>query len=150
MARLVCGRWSKWIVLALWVVVLGAGRAAGRQADRRRRRTTTPPGCPATPRPPRSSELQTRFQADDIAPAVIVYERTAGITPADRPRPPPTSPRCSGSPGVSGQVVGPMPAQDGQALQVIVPIKVDADGWDKIVDVVDADQGDHRRRARTG
>jgi RND superfamily putative drug exporter len=31
MARLVCGRWSKWIVLALWLIILGvAGPLAGK------------------------------------------------------------------------------------------------------------------------
>ena len=38
---------------------------------------------------------------------------------------------------VAGQVAGPIPAQDRAALQTIVPIRIDAAGWDKLLDVVD-------------
>ena len=137
MAGLVCGRWSKWIVLGLWVAVLLvaaplAGKLTGAQQNDNA--AWLPGGAEAT----RVSELQSRFQADDIAPAVIVYERAGAITAADTAKATQDATAMGRVPGVTGEVVGPVPAQDGRALQTIVPIKVDADGWDRITEVVDA------------
>ncbi|MEU8610591.1 MMPL family transporter [Actinoplanes sp. NPDC048791] len=136
MAGLVCGRWSKWVVLGLWVVVLMiAAPMAGKLTDVQKNDNAAwlPGGAEAT----QVSELQGTFQSDDIAPAVIVYERAAGITPADTAKATQDAAAMGRVAGVTGDVTGPVPAKDGQALQTIVPIKVDADGWDKIVDTVD-------------
>jgi putative drug exporter of the RND superfamily len=67
---------------------------------------------------------------------VIVYERPSGITPPDQAKVAQDVKALGTIQGVVGQVVGPVPAQDGKALQVIVPIKIDSAGWEKIVDVV--------------
>jgi RND superfamily putative drug exporter len=77
-ARLVCGRWSKWIVLALWVVVLAiaaplAGKLSG--VEKNDNSAWLPGGAESTA----VMDLQKRFQPDDIVPAIIVYERTGGI-----------------------------------------------------------------------
>ena len=136
MAKLVCGRWSKWIVLALWLgILVVAGPMAGKltSVEKNDNSAWLPGAAEAT----QVMELQKQFQPDDIAPAVIVYERDAGITGADQAKAAADVKALAAVPGVSGQILGPVPAQDGKALQVIVPIKVDADGWDKIVDVVD-------------
>jgi RND superfamily putative drug exporter len=137
MAWLVCGRWTKWIVLALWVVVLAiAVPLAGKltSVEKNDNSAWLPGSAEAT----KVSDQLKRFQPDDIAPAVIVYERTGGITPADTAKATQDAAAMRQIDGVSGEVVGPVPAKDGQALQTIVPIKVDAEGWEKIVDVVDA------------
>jgi RND superfamily putative drug exporter len=135
-ARLVCGRWSKWIVLGLWVVVLAvAGPMAGKLTGVEKNDNSA--WLPGKAEATQVADLQKRFQTDDIAPAVIVYERAAGITPADQAKVAADVKAIGVVPGVTGQVVGPLPAQDGKAVQVVVPIRVDADGWDKIVDVVD-------------
>jgi RND superfamily putative drug exporter len=134
-ARLVCGRWSKWIVLGLWVVVLVvAGPMAGKLTGVEKNDNSA--WLPGKAEATQVADLQARFQTDDIAPAVIVYERAAGITPADRAKVAQDVKAIGAVPGVTGQVVGPLPAQDGKAVQVVVPIKVDSDGWDKLVDVV--------------
>ena len=85
MAKLVCGRWSKWIVLALWLVVLAvAGPMAGKLTAVQKNDNSAwlPGGAEAT----QVMELQGRFQPDDIAPAVIVFERRGGLTGADKQR----------------------------------------------------------------
>src|SRR5690349_21115581 len=135
-ARLVCGRWSKWIVLALWVAVLAvaapmAGKLSG--VEKNDNSAWLPGNAEAT----KVSELAKRFQPDDIAPAVIVYERTGGITAADTAKATQDATAMARVAGVTGKIMGPLPAKDGQALQTIVPIKVDAAGWERIVDVVD-------------
>ena len=135
-ARLVCGRWSKWIVLGLWVAVLAvAAPMAGKLTDVEKNDNSA--WLPGNAEATQVADLQKQFQPDDIAPAVIVYERPSGITPADQAKVATDVKALASVPGVVGQVVGPVAAKDGKAVQVIVPIKVDAQGWDKIVDVVD-------------
>ncbi|MEV4636946.1 MMPL family transporter [Actinoplanes sp. NPDC049548] len=136
MAWLVCGRWTKWVVLGLWVVILAiAGPLAGKLTDVQKNDNSAwlPGGAEAT----QVANMQARFGSDDIVPAVIVYERGAGVTPADREKATGDVARLQQVPGVTGQVAGPVPAKDGKALQTIVPIKVDEDGWQRIVEVVD-------------
>ncbi|MFI7544332.1 MMPL family transporter [Actinoplanes sp. NPDC049599] len=135
MAKLVCGRWSKWVVLALWVVVLViAAPMAGKLTDVQQNDNAA--WLPGDAEATKVSELQAAFQADDIAPAVIVYERRSGITPADTAKATQDIAALGRVEGVAGEVTGPLPAQDGEALQTLVPIRIDQDGWQKIVDVV--------------
>src|SRR4051812_13374842 len=136
-ARLVCGRWSKWIVLALWIVVLVlaapmAGKLAG--VEKNDNSAWLPGNAEAT----KVSDLQKTFSPYDLAPAVIVYERPGGITAADQAKAAADAKAIAGVPGIAGQVAGPVPSKDNGALQVIAPIKVDSGGWDKIVDSTDA------------
>ncbi|AGL20070.1 MMPL family transporter [Actinoplanes sp. N902-109] len=136
MAWLVCGRWTKWVVLGLWVVVLAvAGPLAGKlsSVEKNDNSTWLPGNAEAT----QVADLQSRFGPDDIAPAVVVYERGGGLTAADQAKAAADVSRLQQVPGVVGQVAGPVPSADKQALRVIVPIQIDEDGWDKIVDVVD-------------
>jgi RND superfamily putative drug exporter len=136
-AGLVCGRWTKWIVLAVWVgLVVVAGPLAGKLTGVEKNDNSA--WLPGKAEATQVSELQRRFQTADIAPAVVVYERQSGITADDRAKAAADVRALGGIDGVRGQVVGPIPARDGQALQVVVPVAVDAGGWMKIGDVVTA------------
>ncbi|MFF5296477.1 MMPL family transporter [Paractinoplanes globisporus] len=137
LARLVCGRWSKWIVLALWVVILAiaaplAGKLTG--VEKNDNSAWLPSGAEAT----QVADLQKQFNPDDIVPAIVVYERAGGITQADQDKAAADAKAFATVEGVTGQVTPPVLSQDKQALLTIVPIKVDADGWDKILDSVDS------------
>jgi RND superfamily putative drug exporter len=135
-AGLVCGRWTKWVVLALWLVVVAlAGPLAGKLTGVQKNDNSA--WLPGNAEATQVAELQKRFQPDEIAPAVIVYERAAGITADDRAKAAQDVQSFGRIDGVAGQVVGPVPAEDGQALQVIVPVEIDSEGWEKIVGVVD-------------
>ena len=133
-ARLVCGRRSKWIVLGLWIVVLFlTAPLAGKLSSVQKNDNSAwlPGGAEAT----QVAELQRQFQPDDIAPAIVVYERRSGLTPADLAKAQGDIARYGGVEGVTGQVTGPIPAQDKQAVEVIVPVKIDEDGWERLADV---------------
>ncbi|HEU5111519.1 MAG TPA: MMPL family transporter, partial [Micromonosporaceae bacterium] len=130
-----CGRWTKWVVLALWLgVLVVAGPLAGKltSVEKNDNSAWLPGNAEAT----QVAELQKRFQPDEVAPAVIVYERQSGITEADRAEVAADAAAFRSVEGVTGEVIGPVPAEDGQALRVIALVKVDAEGWEKIVDVV--------------
>ena len=93
MARLVCGRWSSWIVVALWVAaLLVLGPMAGKLSDVQQNdnQAWLPGNAEAT----QVIDLQARFQAEDVAPAVIVTPRWRSsvrwIQPVVFPRPAPT------------------------------------------------------------
>ncbi|HEX6472277.1 MAG TPA: MMPL family transporter [Streptosporangiaceae bacterium] len=137
-ARLVCGRWTKWFVLVAWLLVamMVAGPLAGKLTGVQKNDAAQwlPAGAEAT----QVYDLQRQFRTADIAPAVIVYERAAGLTQADRAKVAADARALGGVDGVAGQVVGPLAAADGKALQLVVPIAMGADGFSKIAKRVDA------------
>jgi RND superfamily putative drug exporter len=135
-ARLVCGRWTKWVVLAVWVVLVGvAGPLAGKLAGAQKNDNST--WLPGSAESTKVLALQRKFQPNDIAPAVVVYERVSGVTSADQSKVAADATAFADVKGVTGKVVGPIPAADGKALQVLVPIEVGSGGWDSLGGVVD-------------
>ncbi len=80
-------------------------------------------------------DLAERFTPSDVFPALVVYERADGaVTAADQAKVAADVRRFAGVKDVSGKVLGPVPAEDGRALQVVVPIKVEEEGngWEEL------------------
>ena len=65
------------------------------------------------------------------------YERTGGITPEDQAAVAEQVKQFNELDGVERDSLGPFPSEDGQALQVIVPIDVGAGGWEALGSAVD-------------
>ncbi len=86
-------------------------------------------------------ELSKPFTPSDTFPAVVVYESAGAITPADQAKVVADTKRFPGVENVTDQIIGPIPAKDGKALQVIVPIKVGDTGWETLPSVVDGIRG---------
>jgi RND superfamily putative drug exporter len=126
----VCGRWSKWAVLAFWIAVLAVAQPlAGKlnSAQKNDASSWLPKNAEST----QVVDLAKRFTPSDVFPAVVVYERSAGpVTAADRAKAAADMQRFAGVQNVTGKIVGPIPSRDGQALQVLVPIKVSSEGND--------------------
>ena len=134
-AGLPCGRWSKWAVLALWIAVVAvAGPLAGKLNGAQKNDASA--WLPKDAESTRVIELARRFTPSDTLPAVVVYERTGPITRADQARAAADAKRFAGLDHVSGKVVGPVPAGDGRALQVVVPIAMGGGGWNDVAPVV--------------
>jgi RND superfamily putative drug exporter len=135
LAALPCGRWSKWVVLVFWVAVLVvAGPLAGKldSAQQNDASAWLPNNAEST----QVVELAKRFTPSDTLPAVVVYERPGGaITPADQAKAAADARRFADLDHV-GKVIGPIPARDGRALQVVVPVKSGKNGWNDIAPVV--------------
>ncbi|MEV4769112.1 MMPL family transporter [Micromonospora humida] len=121
------------VVLA-WLVVGGiAGPYAGRLSDVATNDNAA--FLPADAEATRAQDLAADFVARPTTPALVVYARSTGITGADKERAVADSTRFAQVKGVAGPLPPPIPSQDGQALQVVVPID-DAEG-EQIGRVVD-------------
>jgi len=81
--------------------------------------------------------LAKRFTPGDTLPAVVVYEFPGPLTRGDQARVAADAERFAGLDDVGGEVVGPIPASDGRALEVVVPVQMGSGGWNDIAPVVE-------------
>src|SRR4029453_6428637 len=123
-ASLPAGRWTKWVVLGVWGVVFAvAGPLAGKLNSAQQNDSSA--WLPHNAESTQVVELAKRFAPSDSFPALVVYARPGGaLTPADGVKVPADAKRFAGVQDVTGKVLGPIPSQDGRALQVVVPIRV--------------------------
>ncbi|GAA2159535.1 MMPL family transporter [Actinomadura napierensis] len=136
LAGLIAGRRGKWVVLAVWVVLLAAlGPLAGRLTDVEKNDAAS--WLPASAESTQVVKLQEAFQKDETMLAVIVYERPGGITAADRAKAAADVAAFERLPGAE-KAQGPIPARDGRALETLVPINSDdvTDAVDQARDIV--------------
>src|SRR3712207_1770734 len=127
----------KWVVLVFWLVVAGATSplAAGLLDQQDNEISSWLPGDAESTL---ALEQQIALGSDpDVVPAVVVYERTDGLTPADLAAIQDDVAAFGSTEGLDGDVVGPIPSEDGQAAEVIVPINAGPDGWEGIAPIVD-------------
>src|SRR5215213_9959891 len=128
------GRRTKWVVLGFWVVVFAvAGPLAGKlnSAQQNDASAWLPNNAEST----QVVELAKQFAPSDVFPAMVVYERPDGpITPADQAKAAADARRFATIQDVSGKVLGPVPSEDGRALQVVVPMRVaeEGNGWEEL------------------
>src|SRR5215204_1029683 len=129
-----CGRWTKWVVLGFWVAVFAvAGPLAGKLNSAQQNDSSA--WLPQNAESTQVVELAKQFAPSDIFPALVVYERPDGaITPADQAKAAADARRFATIQDVTGNVIGPVPAKDGRALQVVVPIRVaeEGNGWEEL------------------
>lgn len=150
LAHLVCGRRSKWVVLVLWVVVLVAlAPLAQKLMDAEKNDAAS--WLPGQAESTKVLALQKDF-VPESAPAVVVYARPGGLTPADIAtiRGNTAAMRGTAAHGIIGsRTFGPKldRAQDPRAAQVIVPITVEESGWASVEDAVDDLRGIAERNA---
>jgi putative drug exporter of the RND superfamily len=148
MARLVSGRRTKWVVLALWVVVFAiAGPLAGKLNGVEKNDSSV--WLPGSAEATKVLDEQRPFQAQQTA-AIVVYERKSGLTDADLRKATDDARAFAGYGNVAGTVVGPVKStQDGatpQAVATIVPVASGTGGYSAIGRTVDQ----LRTQARAG
>ncbi|MGY4770155.1 MMPL family transporter [Kribbella sp. CWNU-51] len=131
LAALPCGKVSKWIVLALWIVAVAvcfspAGKLTGAQEN------DAVSWLPGNAESTKVLKESAQFSSPDEIPAVLVYERSSGITPADLQAVAGHVTQYGELPDVDRDVIGPIPSEDRKALQVLVPINAGSGGWETI------------------
>ena len=129
-------RVTKWFVVGFWLVVLAAafGPAGKLQGVLNNEAVAWLPDDAQSTQVVKQIEA---FQSKNEFPAVLVYERPAGITPADTQAVAGHVARFAALEAVKNDPVGPIPSQDGKALQVIVPVDAGDQGWDKLGEITD-------------
>lgn len=109
------------LIVVLWLLVGSvAGPAAGKLGEVATNDSAS--FLPASAEATKVADLQKGFQDKQILPALVVYERTSGITPADAAAVAKAAGTVQSLKGVLGQTVGPVPSKDRQALELIIPL----------------------------
>ncbi len=160
-AGAVCGRRIKWAVLAFWIIVTAVlGTFGAKLADVEDNETVN--WLPGSAESTQALEEISAFRSDTTLDAVIVYERDGGITPEDVTA---AEDDMAAFEDMNGQTVGevvgddsiaeaetqvtidgevqfipPEASNDGEAMQVVVPIDAGKDGW-----LIMPDLADHMR-----
>src|SRR5690242_17208558 len=75
---------------------------------------------PASAESTQELNLQDKFVSKNLNPAVVVYVRPSGLTPADLHKAAADARTFAALPAVHGRVTGPIPSSDHQAMETIV------------------------------
>ncbi|HEY3506905.1 MAG TPA: MMPL family transporter [Actinocatenispora sp.] len=136
LGRIGTGRWSKFAVVAFWVVVVAlAGPLAGKLTGAEKNDTKS--WLPGSAESTQVLDVQSRFTSPDTIPAVLVYQRSSGLTRADLAKAAADARQFSRLGSLDGKVVGPVPSKDGKAAQIVIPLNLGSNGWSKAGDEVD-------------
>jgi RND superfamily putative drug exporter len=118
LAALPCGRRTKYLVIVFWLIVVALlGSLAGKLQGAEKNDASS--YLPASAESTQELNLQAKFVSKNLNPAVVVYQRTSGITPADLRKAAGDARAFAALPAVHGRVAGPIPSRDHQALEVI-------------------------------
>ena len=132
------GRRTKWLVLVFWLVLVAvAGPLSGKLtgAEKNDAQAWLPPKAEST----QVLNLRSHVVSPNVYPAVVVYDRSSGLTAADKSKATADAARFTGVAGVvRGQVSGPFVAQDGKAVETIVAVNLGSKGWNAAGPAVDS------------
>jgi putative drug exporter of the RND superfamily len=137
LASLPCGRRGKWVVLVAWIIILAAAAPLASKLTGAQENDAAA-WLPSNAESTQVVELSEKWVSPDVYPALIVYDRNgAAVTPADLEKAKADAQRFNiitdaDSKRIVTRVTGPIPARDGQALQTIVELKLDDEGWNSL------------------
>ncbi|WP_395659302.1 MMPL family transporter [Nocardioides sp.] len=130
------GRRTKWVVLAIGVIVLlTCAPYFNKLADVEVNDAGS--WLPGSAESTRALHELDAFQDPDDIPTVVAYEKDSGLTPADLAALQRQADEFSGVDGVSGPVVGPIPSADGTAAQTLVTFNFGNNGWNSLPGAAD-------------
>src|SRR3954468_10814007 len=133
--RVIVGRKTKWLVLVFWLVVVGvlgplAGKLTG--VEKNDAQSWLPGKAEST----KVLAAQKAFQSPNTFQAVVVYERSSGLTPDDRFKAVQDISKFAALGKIDGKIIGPVFSADGHAAQSIVPLDLGHDGWNRAGKIV--------------
>src|SRR5689334_3488397 len=130
------GRISKWAVLVFWLIAFGVGGTFGSKLmDVQNNEASS--WLPESAESTRALDRLTPFYDPDTIPTVVAYEKKGGLSPADVAAAKAQAREFASIKGVEGDVVGPVPSEDGKAMQTLVNFNFGANGWMKMPDTAD-------------
>jgi RND superfamily putative drug exporter len=133
----ITNRRVKYLIILFWLLIAAvaaplAGKLTGAQQNEAKS------WLPGSAESTQVLDAQAAFASPDTLPAVIVYVRTSGLTPEDLAKVSADVQAFGRLDDLDGTVVGPVPSEDGQAAQVVVPLNLGPNGWERALDVVDS------------
>src|SRR4051812_11168050 len=132
--RIIVGRKTKWAVVIFWLILIfGMGSLAGKLSGAQKNDTKS--WLPGSSESTQALDRQEAFKSSNTYEAVVVYSRDGGLTDADRTKIIADTPQYAGVGTLDGQITGPAFSKDGKAAQVIVPINLGHNGWNKADDI---------------
>jgi RND superfamily putative drug exporter len=81
--------------------------------------------------------LEERFAGAQDIPAIIVWERSSGITSQDQVAVADAAQRMADVEGVAGPATEPVMSQDGRAIQLVLPLPNDNEAFETLPDTVE-------------
>lgn len=131
------GRTAKWAIVAIWVALMvPAFMLAGNLGDVEKNDNSA--WLPSNAEATKVIDQAKKFQPADTLPAIVIYDRPEGITPADMAKAQADADAFQGIEKIVGQPQGPLRAQNGKAIQIVVQVDDGNEGWDGAHKVVDA------------
>jgi RND superfamily putative drug exporter len=128
------GKWGALVVLLVLLGGLGSFGSRLGEVQRNDAASFLPGGAEST----RVIDEASTFADPDLVPAVVLLVRDGGARPDDVQRLAALKERLASLPGVTGEVVGPIPSQDREAAQLVVTLRIDPDeGFEQLPDTVD-------------
>ena len=127
----------KWVILHGWLGLAAvSGPLAGKLTDEQQNDIAA--WLPGEAESTRALEAQSDLGSDpDLIPAVLVYERAGGLTDEDAAAVEEDVAAFARLDALDGEITGPIPSEDGEALQLIVPLNVGPDGWEAMGAIVE-------------
>ncbi len=123
------GRRGKWAILVVWLIVAAvAGPLAGKLmgAEKNDIKSWLPSGAEST----KVLAIQAKIQSPNEFPAVVVYDRPAGLTAADLAKARADVAKFDHVRYVvPGQILAPYPSRYGRAIETIVNVNLGKKGW---------------------
>jgi putative drug exporter of the RND superfamily len=117
-AGLPSGRRTKWAVLVFWVIVIAlTGSLAGKLMGAEKNDASA--YLPASAESTQALKLQDHFTSKNLNPAVVVYVRSSGLTPADLAKIT-TDAKKFATLNNAGKVIGPIPSRDRKSAEVLI------------------------------
>jgi RND superfamily putative drug exporter len=114
-----CGRRTKYLVLVFWILVIAVtGPLSSKLMGAEKNDASA--YLPASAESTQELNLQDRFVSKNLNPAVVVYVRPSGLTPADLRKAAADARSFAALPAVHGRVTGPIPSADHKAMETIV------------------------------
>ncbi len=129
-------RVGSWVVLVFWLVVAAAAMGPASKLTGAQENDSIS-WLPAEAQSTQVLERMAAFQSQNEIPALVVYVREAGVTTEDMQAVQEQIAAFARLDAVERDPVGPIPSEDGRALQVIVPVDMGSGGWEVIGDIVE-------------
>lgn len=132
--------WVKWVILVLFLGLIAVMGSLGSKLTSVQENDISS-WLPGDAESTKVINEASAFTDPDAVPAVVLYVRDSGITPADMAKATADAQAFKEVESVTQDVIGPIPSEDGKALQVIPTLILGDDGWEKLPDLIDEING---------